>query len=168
MLRKGLVYSIFFILFLLSASCKRAPGYPDQPSIQFDNLRVTVGTDVNTLARVDSVFITIRFQDGNGDLGNDPPQANDYFLKVFKKSGGVFSEVLFTGLDYNGKLPLLSPLTASGPIDGTITRSVTFIRPGIPPGPLFPLDTLRFDVQIKDRAGNFSQWVTTDSFVLWR
>ncbi|MFN8415366.1 MAG: hypothetical protein U0U66_03440 [Cytophagaceae bacterium] len=167
MFLKGLIYSLLFACFML-IGCKTAPDYPEGPTIQYKSLRVAVGTDPNTFARVDSAYITISFQDGNGDLGNEPAQSDDYFVKVYRKNAGTFTEVVFTSLDYNGKLPLLSPYSAKGPIDGTITRSITFLKPAFATGPLYPLDTVRFDVQIKDRAGNFSSWITTESFVLWK
>ena len=69
-------------LFLI-ASCFNPPEYSDVPSIDFENVRTKVVPGPTT---PDSLFVTISFRDGDGDLGgsgteNSPPfNPKWYFL----------------------------------------------------------------------------------------
>jgi hypothetical protein len=176
MLVKNTTY-FFFILLISSAitGCKKSPNYSVVPAITFENLRV-VHDYVNY---TDSVSITIGFQDGNGDIGNYPTKPNfiDYYVDIYKKTNGVFVRMTYfdtSPLGYNGYLPLLSPYNVTGPIDGTITNIVApFDAPlpiGSPAPPTAPFqkdDTIKFHVQIRDRANNYSNWVETTEYVVW-
>src|SRR3982750_4834582 len=51
---------------LLLASCFDPPQYSPIPSIEFDNI---VFKDVKDPSATDSLIISIRFKDGDGDLG---------------------------------------------------------------------------------------------------
>lgn len=171
MLVKNTTYFfLVLILGLVFLGCTKAPTYPKEPSIEFDHLRV-INDDVNY---VDSVSIFIKFKDGDGDIGNNPPDPNyfDFFMDIYKKTNGVY--VRLPDFDntsaYNGSLPLLSPYNITGPIDGTIRYIIDPFAAPIPLAPVppfYPGDTLRFHVRIRDRAGNYSNWVESDDFVLW-
>lgn len=162
----------FFILVtgLILSACKKAPNYSKEPVIAFIDLKAFADFDPDVYG--DSVYVSIHFQDGDGDLGNEPAGADDYFAKLFKKTNGVFTEVTVTppvvAPNYNGKLPLLSPYDLTGPIDGIITNNVFF--PFFVPNAygLNKNDTLRFEVQIKDRANNYSNTIQTKEFILWK
>jgi hypothetical protein len=170
---------LLFLIELASlTSCHKAPNYPNEPQVSFNSIRVVSAFNNDIFANVDSVYLTINFKDGNGDLGNETSTIStstpkDYFLKTFKAQNGVFSELDLSsigGFSTDGYLPLLSPTSAIGPIDGTLTYNLTFIKPGvaIPGYPLKKGDTLRFDVRIRDRAGNFSEWTTSSNYILWQ
>lgn len=66
--------------------CDRSPEYPAQPVIQFENIRRFVIKNPYTLSQTDSIIITVRFEDGDGDLGlsaqdtHYPYQAYDFVL----------------------------------------------------------------------------------------
>ncbi len=162
----------FFILVtgMVLSACKKAPNYSKEPVISFTDLRAFKSYDEN--GDGDSVYVSIHFQDGDGDLGNEPAGADDYFATLQRKTNGVFTEVTVvppaTAPNYNAKLPLLSPYTLTGPIDGIITNNVFF--PYFIPNAygLDQYDTLRFEVHIKDRADNYSNTITTSEFVLWK
>jgi hypothetical protein len=175
--------SKFILLFFLigltcMTACHKAPDYPNEPHISFNSIRVVPSYNKDIFANVDSVYVTINFEDGNGDLGNETSSITsgtpkDYFLKTFKAQNGVFTELDLSsigGFATDGYLPLLSPTSAVGPIDGTLTYSLSFIKPGatIPGYPINKGDTLRFEVRIRDRAGNFSEWTTSSNYILWQ
>ncbi|HSY61234.1 MAG TPA: hypothetical protein VK796_05125 [Cytophaga sp.] len=176
MLVKNTTYFfLVIILGLVVIGCKKAPNYSKEPVIEFDNLKVN--TDYADL--VDSVKITIKFQDGDGDLGNDPvvPSYFDFFVDLYKKKNGVFTRVDYYDTippGYNGYMPLLSPYTLTGPIDGKITYiTPPFLAPL--PGHSYPAtypykkdDTLQFHVRIRDRAGNYSNWVESEDYIVWK
>lgn len=162
--------------------CKKSPNYSEVPSITFQNLRVVHDFSDYT----DSVAIIIGFQDGDGNLGNTPvdPSFYDYFVEIYKKTNGVYSRYNYfdtISFTYNGYLPLLSPYNVTGPIDGTITYNIgpfpaRLLAPGVPdfsppdpsdPRPFYKDDTIKFMVQIRDRANNYSNWVETSEYVVW-
>ena len=56
--------------------CDKAPEYPVEPKIEFVSLskntfQPNFSPDIDTTAVEDSILVTIKFQDGDGDLGND-------------------------------------------------------------------------------------------------
>jgi hypothetical protein len=173
--KKTIYYLFLLFLSFFFLGCKKAPNYSKVPSIQFDHLRV-INDNVNY---VDSVSIYINFQDGDGDLGNNPPNPNylDYFVDIYKKTNGTFIRMTYfdaTPLSYNGFLPFLSPDNLPGPIDGSIRYILAPFEAPLPigsvPPPSAPFhkdDTLQFHVRIRDRAGNYSNWVETNDYIVW-
>ena len=168
------------------SGCLEAPEYSTTPSISNNNVRVRRFNPVNPgEQRTDSIFITINYQDGDGDLGlsgtesNVPPYAypslfnNNYFVEplVKDKQTGKFvtpidpttGQLLLPG-QYNGRFDHITGLTdkTDAPIKGTLTRTLAI---GFPD--LFQAnDVVRFDVSIADRALHVSNVVRTDSIVI--
>ena len=54
------------IVTLMLASCFQAPEYSLIPSIEFESV---IFKDLSNPSDADSLILTIRFKDGNGDLG---------------------------------------------------------------------------------------------------
>ena len=164
MFPKNALYFIFLPILMISA-CKKAPNYPKEPSITLKEFRV-VSYQSN---KTDTVFIALNFKDGDGDLGNDPliPNNKDFFVQIQRKENGIFNPVNLGALNFDAALPLLSPYRAVGPIDGIINRKIGL---EFPPAldTLAQYDTLKFEFRIKDRASNYSNWIETDTMVLWR
>lgn len=109
----------------------------------------------------DSLFITIDFEDGDGDIGKD--QVLD--LRVIDdRSGDVYDQT---------SIPMLPEQGSSNGISGQITFKLfstccTF-PDGIPPceSPMeYPTNELTLSMYITDRAGNQSNTVTTSSINL--
>jgi hypothetical protein len=174
MFLKNTAYFYFLIVIgFMIGGCKKVPHYPVTPSIEFDRLWVVADSSDRANGNyTDSVYIMIKFKDGDGDLGNSPLKDNDYFVNVYKKTNGVYNIVNMGALSFSGKLPFLSGGTGSaplvGPIDGTIKEVLSFDYIDPNAFGFHKDDTLRFDVQIKDRANNYSNIVTTSEYVLWQ
>jgi len=163
MFLKNTAYFYFVLLIgVFVTACKKAPNYAKEPLIEFSNLKVTS----NSSDLTDSVYISVHFKDGDGDIGNDPLADKDFLVKIYKKEAGVFNYLDLGVFDYSGNLPKFSEFV--GPIDGTITQVLPFDY--IIPNDLDfnKDDTLRFEIQIKDRANNFSNTVQTSEYVLWK
>jgi hypothetical protein len=188
MFLKNRFYLFFVLINLFTAiSCKKAPNYSIVPSINFVSLNQLAypAIPASQQPAVDSIAITIGFKDGDGDIGNNPAQGFDFFANLLKKKQGTFQVIISDtsqGTSYNGSLPLFSPYNVTGPIDGTIKYNIALqyiksagngvgIHNGITKDPtdtIFQFDTLKFQIQIKDRANHYSNWVETSPFVIWQ
>jgi hypothetical protein len=149
-------------------SCYKEPSFALQPNIEFQGIQKEVRIDVFTAANKDSVVIGVKFQDGDGDLGlaenekSIAQQNNDYnyLVKTFRKKNGVFAQANSL-ISLSGYFPRLKNDDKVGPIEGILYYTVEFPHPFTPKN-----DTLKFEIQVKDRSGNISNAVETDEVVL--
>lgn len=165
------------------SSCLHEPDFSKTPQISFDNIRVSRYTPANRQDQaIDTFRITVRYQDGDGDLGlnqdeqrvapyNSGRFSKNYFIEPFIKNRVTkkFESTVVLGLTtagaYNGVYPHPTTLTDGkpAPIKGTLTY--TPIPFGL--GDVFqPGQTVRFEVSITDRALNVSNTIVTDSVVI--
>ena len=166
-------------------ACTGEPDFSNVPEIGFNKIELFFLKSLNKFGQAekrDSVVITINFQDGDGDLGANLTQAeilklvqaNDDRLKTFivdtyvSKNGKFIKSNL---ADPNGGfLPIrLKDGTKSGPIEGTIAYSTVYTY-GLFGGDVLlkgKNDTLKFAVQIKDRALNKSNVVETTPIFIY-
>jgi hypothetical protein len=183
-----------YLLVLVTGSftfhaCDLVPDLSPTPTISHNELQRTVITDLLG-NRIDSITISINFRDGDGDLGlntgeTSPPyqQYNadgsqnpffyNYFLDIYKKVNGEFQQVQFTPATFNlnGRFPRLAEGERPGPIEGVLHYGITLVptadtrnpdwNPDIGPG-----DTIRFSVQIADRALQLSNRIETTEIVV--
>lgn len=84
----------------------------------------------------------------------------NYLIRLFRKKKGVFTEFI-PAVPYSGYFPRLKADGKTGPIEGTLDYSMEFPHPFTP-----PKDSLKFQVIIKDRAGNVSNTAESDVIVL--
>lgn len=174
------------------SSCISPPSFPDTPSIEFKGLSVVRQPTQPGNTPQDSVIVTVRFKDGDGDLGlnqqeyTNPPYQRfnadgtlnpdhwNYVIKLFVKNpaSGEFESYTRTpiGLDippelYYGQFPHLEPnAEKSAPLEGDLS-----FRQKLALGsPFFPGQEVRYEVTIRDRALNTSNTITTSSFVVVR
>ncbi|MCS6822695.1 MAG: hypothetical protein NZ529_00250 [Cytophagaceae bacterium] len=149
---------------MIVSACRVVPEYDVVPEIEFYTVKKIEKIYDNVfLSFKDSVIISIRFKDGDGDLGMDEndrrsnPGVYNYVLHVDRKRNGTYVR----DSTYYEQFQLLSPKSATGPIDGILHNSKTFPYPFY-----FPNDTLRFSVTIYDRAGNRSNTVETPEVII--
>jgi hypothetical protein len=160
------------------SSCLQEPSYSTTPSIEFDSIRRERSRQPGQVP-VDSIFVTIRFQDGDGDLGLNDTEiksapylypsrySSNYFIEpyVLVRSTGKFVKLSDTGRStlgaYNARFdhPSITTDTKAAALKGTLTRAFGF---GLG-SPFQPGEVVRFDVNIADRALHESNIVTTDT-----
>ena len=167
-------YKIFTALLFSSTflgGCFNTPEYPNTPQIEFFDIDSNPKLDQLSGVYFDEVVISIKYKDGDGDLGyeqweldslekSDSNTGYNYLIKQFRKSQGKFIE--YEGRENNnGYFQRISP-EKPGPIEGKISRTIDIIHSFY----RYRNDTIRFEIQIRDRAGNLSNTVTTDSVVV--
>jgi hypothetical protein len=165
-------------------SCLNEPSYPNTPEIGFESIRLQRFTVPSSTVPIDSVYITVNFQDGDGDLGLNTVEAQsapygskdraavNYINTAFIKNvnaGGRFDSARYF-FNYLPKRDLyslfdhLSPTTDNrkAPLRGTLTRAYGFYLGS----PYLPGQEIKFRVSIYDRALNHSNEVETTSLVI--
>lgn len=167
-------------LVFLSFGCKKQPDFSLAPLIEFENVaRFEVVDGLGNT--VDSVVVSVRFEDGDGDLGVEPsdffnPKYADFadptgkFLNyyiVFERKNGTDYDEIMTSLAVNGTILPLIDYEEVGPIEGVLNYGFLLnprsaLRAGFSPN-----DTVRFRVNIVDRALNVSNQITTTDVVLF-
>lgn len=156
----------------VAAACYVEPNYSDTPEISVVGTPVKYTLEAGTgvgAARRDSVILTIRFQDGTGDLGEDNRDTTrirtvfgketwgNYELKTFYLQNGQFVE---QNAGVNAKLffPRLTREGQKGAIEGDLYFSQTF--PYVQP---FRFVTAKFQIRVRDRGLRVSNIVETDT-----
>lgn len=153
-------------------ACFNEPDYSDTPEIRLVGPPVKVTLEAGSgvgQARRDSVIMTIRVQDGTGDIGEDTRDTSrqrtifgketwgNYEVKTFEFVNGTYKEL---PAGDNSKLFFpRSPLSSQkGAVEGDIDFSQVFFyqRP-------FRLAPVRFQVRIRDRALHVSNTIVTDT-----
>ncbi|MBL3655620.1 hypothetical protein [Fulvivirga sediminis] len=85
------INSLLLFLFIgaISISCFNSPDFPDTPSIEFQDVEFK---RVGGFTDPDSLVISLRFEDGNGDLGLDGSESNAPFnnKNYFSNKTGQF------------------------------------------------------------------------------
>lgn len=135
----------------MGVSCQRDPVvFPVQPQIEFVSMSPKWVPEFGTLT------ITLRYKDGDGDLGGQPDGMSDLFLLDLRDSSR-FPQ------GYDGILRYNMPRFYEGStqsIQGTIQISV----PGIARlDANSPAESVAFEIYLIDRAGHESNRVRTDT-----
>lgn len=162
------------IITLFICSCERPPDYDKTPKIEFKSVQKVVNIGDISLAKQDSVTITLAFQDGDGDLGMSTENVGtepyvdfykrNYHATLYKRVKGIYKEVFSLEgepIEYGGVFPPL--VDQDGPIDGDLNYHIIISHNNAQI--LEAFDTLRFEVFIIDRDLNQSNTVVTDFFV---
>lgn len=167
-MRNLLKSTVILTLIALTNSCYKEPTFKLQPSIEFNDIEKMIRIDLFSGANKDSVIIALQFQDGDGDLGLSEAEKAiaqetddyNYIVTSFEKKNGEFVESPPL-IPLSGYFPQLKLDNKTGPIEGTLFYSVEFLHPFTPIN-----DTVKFAVQVKDRAGNLSNTVETNEIIL--
>ena len=149
----------FFMLSLfLVGSCTSPSDFSDIPEIEFSAF--SKNTLIQGSQNQDTVILRINFQDGDGDIGSTE------LLNIEVKDLRLDNSVPFTFL-----IPEIPEQGAENGISGFMDIrifSVCCFQGSIScqPFPDMPEDELRFSVQIRDNAGNWSNTIETDPITL--
>ncbi len=169
------------------SACLREPDYSTTPEISFNSIQlIRVPPKVRGGVTLDSIRVTINYQDGDGDLGIDDVQGtgvysrnkpdgtpnkfyNNYFIEpylldratrqyVSLASLGIITQGIFNS---GFPRPIKDANKRAAPIKGTLT----FALLGQDVGGLIaqPGRALRFEVSIADRALRVSNTIVTDT-----
>lgn len=136
-------------------ACSKQKRYSDTPYIEFkgsspDSLRAG--------ASEDTLFISFRFTDGDADLGNDPASGNYDIFLTDQRDNTIYTY-------FFPNIPDIIRNPEKG-MEGTCTffllAAFMILRPDRPDG-----DTARYSLYIKDRAGNQSNTIYTNSVYIY-
>lgn len=134
----------------LAATCINPPEYSEIPEISDASVDKTLAVPGQ-----DSIIVEFKFQDGDGDLGNEERDSTINAYLIDRR----------TNFPYNYQIPYISQRGNNRAISGTIWVTVdpfTFsCRPNRP-----DRDTLSYEIYIVDRAGNESNRLVTSDIIL--
>ncbi|MFC5409170.1 hypothetical protein ACFPMF_07630 [Larkinella bovis] len=164
-IRQGL---FFFGLTTFLISCIEPPDFSDIPEISSPSVTSYPTFDDFSQVPKDSLVITVRFQDGDGDLGLSAEERQkidtvayknwgNYEIKTYRFVNGKFESVNLAVLD---KLffPRLKPDDKKSPLEGKLDFSQSFLR-----SRGYKLTPVKFAIRIRDRRLNVSNVVETDT-----
>lgn len=161
-------YGMFLLVVTALSGCYKEPEFAAEPLIEFENIAKQIRIDQFSGANKDSVTIAIKFRDGDGDLGLNNEEVSaaqeigdyNYIVRVFRQSRGQLVEFQ-PFIPYSGFFFRLKNDDKIGPIEGTLRYSIDFPHPFTP-----KRDSVQFQITIKDRAGNLSNTIETETIVL--
>ncbi len=163
---KNTVITTVVLAVLTLASCGSIETLPPEPRIEFRAFSLYDTTDIlGNPAKAGR--ISFYFEDGDGDLGLDPPQnpgtdpSSNLFFRLYRQTNGVFelagpSDPLYPS-EY--RIPFLDAQGQNKILKGTIDVTLIYLLYN-------PSDTLYYDFWIRDRGGNESNTATTCVVVL--
>jgi hypothetical protein len=171
-----------------STSCLSEPSYSSTPEISFESItRQRYNTTTGGI--VDSVFITVNFQDGDGDLGLTTGEASslpagkalNHLVTPFIKNTATgrydSARSVYPYLpkrSYYSRFDHISTTTdnRASPLRGTLTRRYGFALGSPFLNPLYTPNAtsqeVKFTVSIFDRAMHQSNEVETTSIIIAR
>ncbi len=137
------------LLFLpaLFMACNNDAVFPVEPQIEFLDITPKV---VRPWPIVDTINITFRFQDGDGNLGNQNDMDQNFYLFLIdtRYKQGLFTKEQATS---SYRLPNMSPDAKNPSIQGKITVQ---IYGTVLSSLLLTEETTSYEIELKDRAGN--------------
>lgn len=185
---KNQFFQIVFIVLVL-CSCKKAVEFSDIPFIEFENISKVVVFDEDLQVSVDSITISLKFQDGDGNLGVDQSDLGNVMYRSFSDTSiSSLGDTTFTFINYyidlyrkdNGEFVKFDPYirlggsfeslveyNEVGPIEGTLHYGFKMIANSALLAGFAYNDTVKFDVHIVDRELNVSNHIVTDEIILF-
>ena len=136
--------SVFFFV-----ACEQPPNYPIEPEIEYVGVNRNIIAQGSFNAPLDTLIVTFSFTDGDGDIGDD--SLTNVFL--FDSRTGDLAEPIKVK-------PIPSQGTGNG-ISGEISGNTSCVST-----PEQPVDTFSYTIQLRDRAGHFSNKVQTEPITI--
>ncbi|MGE0634900.1 MAG: hypothetical protein AB7P01_00560 [Bacteroidia bacterium] len=132
---------LVFLVSVVLVACKKADETGPIPEIEFISV-----TPQNVQEYTDSLVFTIKYRDGDGDLGENTSGAENFFLADSRNN-----------VIYKFRIPQLAPDNSNIIIEGNL--NVTLANTAIIDGS--SSQTFTYSIYVKDRAGNQSNTVVT-------
>jgi len=150
---KGVVLIAISAYFL--ASCNRAPSYSIIPAIHFVSLAPT------TVHENDSIAVVFGFTDGDGDIGRGASDTITSHNDIVFYDNRVSDPTKPKATTYY-RVPDITPFGKVKAVSGNIHITVhgVYRRLG------YINDTLSYTIRIKDRAGHWSNSISTSSVII--
>ena len=153
------IFVLSAVCLLFASSCVKEKNFPTTPSIEF--VEFVKYSD-------DSADCIISFKDGDGDIGileGDTASDDDYKLKyLYKGSDGFFhpydaidSTAVMDTLFYSYRVPNITPQGQYKALEGTIKAKLRSAPLYVPAH-----TTVKFEIRLRDRSGNYSNIVTSN------
>lgn len=162
-MQKYIFYSI--VLSILLFACSTPPEYPLEPIISYRGLStINIPQSSSSVDALDTLIIRIGFTDGDGDLGDRDSiniwltDSRDGFRHIFK-----INEIPELGSSRSISGEIAIKLTNS-PATKYFCCTFPNTRVTCIPSTEFPVDTMSYSIQVRDRAGNFSNSIRTETF----
>ena len=134
--------AVLSLFILLGLSCKKENNeWSTTPELEFVSI-----TPTSLIQYSSPLTITIKYKDGDGDLGENNPDAVNTFITDSRNN-----------LTYNFRTRQLAPENATIAISGNLNieiPSVSFLGDG-------NSETVAYSIYMTDRAGNKSNTITT-------
>lgn len=146
---------VFLALMLAGLGCRRDKVvFAVEPQIELVSLEPSIVQEFGTLV------LTLRYKDGDGDLGGNPNNQPDLFLIDMRDS------TLFPS-GYDGIIRYNMPKFYEGPLPQSIQGSIEVSIPGIVRlNPNASQEAVQFRVYIIDRAGHQSNEIVTPTAII--
>lgn len=128
---------------LLFAACDTDPEISEIPEISFESVVPNVVTEYQ-----DSLYFTISYRDGNGDLGENNTDENNLFIQDSRND-----------VTYGFRIQQLAPTNSDIIIQGNI--NVTLDNTAIIDGGAS--ESVSYTIWVVDRAGNESNRISTST-----
>ena len=142
-------FSYLLTTLLLFTGCKKDDSeFPVEPKIEIVSISPATPTQY-----LDPVIITIKYEDGDGDLGEN----NDVVKNCFVTDNRI-------GITYEYRIKQLGPTDASIPITGNVNIDIG----GQVLTDSSSQQNVSFTVYVVDRAGHKSNSLTTTSITIIR
>ena len=153
-MKKEIIF--YTIMCLAFAACVRPPEYPIEPHLDLPASGALSKTTILQSSGInvrDSLYLTLNFTDGDGDIGFQKADSTLYIIDTRDK----------TRINDAQGLPSVPEQGAGNGISGQIRIRLLgtcckSLRP-CQPTPLQPRDNLIYEVYVKDRAGHESNHV---------
>ncbi|GAB3505168.1 hypothetical protein [Emticicia fontis] len=166
-MKKVSVLVVFSVVALVTG-CYKEISFDVKPYIEFKEIKKEIRLDQFSGSKKDSVIMTIHFQDGDGDLGLNEDEKKaavekqdfNYIVRIFRQKKGAFQEVT-QEVPYSGFFQRMKADNKKGPIEGTLDYSIVYFQDFVP-----KKDSLKYQITIKDRAGNVSNTIETKVIIL--
>ncbi|MEP7195666.1 MAG: hypothetical protein ABI851_04055 [Saprospiraceae bacterium] len=160
-MRSLILISFSLATLLLLSHCISSDTHSEIPLIKLAGL--SKSTMIQGDLNQDSIWISIDFEDGDGDLGWGSSDARKDIFVIDRRTNIISDQFKMPDIpDSNGKL-----ITGTFQIRNYTTCCI--FPNNIPPctsPPQFPLDTISYEIYVKDRAGHESNHVFTQEVVL--
>jgi hypothetical protein len=157
-------FVLFLLIGLVAGACFTPPEYPIQPQIEFESIVYReYGTAFDS--NYDSLILTLKFKDGDGDLGLDPsetaaPYNNKYYFR-FPDGSFLNYEDKRTNPNYDTLPDFVKPYNC---VNWDVIRENNIVKDTL----YFELNpdyyNITIDFLVKNADGSFTEFDLTKEF----